>query len=265
MATLHSILRFLVFVLVGLIGPLHSWLRKISRPASHPYSPLNHTQWAQFWALILRWNCGMRMHLYGSLLPESQVVVANHLGYLDILAFLAGGGMNFVSKSDVGGWPLLGNLARSAGTIFLNRESKMDLPRVMSRFSGVIESGSRVIFFPEGTSSDGREVLPFHSSLFEIPAKEGWRIQPAAIYYVLGSGVEGHASTRVCYWGDMEFVPHFRQLLRIPRIECHIRFGSGTVSGTNRKSLCAEVEKEVRELHRQLREELESGGNLGHG
>lgn len=229
------------------------------------YTPLDHAHWAVFWARVLRWNFGIRMHIHGKLLDGSQVLVSNHLGYLDIITFLAAGPVNFVSKADVEKWPLVGGLARSAGTLFLKREKKADIPRVIEAFAGVAASGSRVIFFPEGTSSPGNEVLKFHASLFDLPAREKWNIQPAAIYYTIPGGTAGDTASRICYWGDMEFVPHFREMIRIPSMDCHIVLGDRTFCGSNRKELAAELHHEVDRLFGKLRSDALQQSQLSSG
>lgn len=189
----------------------------------------------------------------GQLRDEAQVIVSNHLGYLDIICFLRAGAMNFVSKYGVKEWPLVGALAKSAGTLFLRREKRGDIPRVLASFDQIIDSGSRVIFFPEGTSSGGESVLPFHSSLFQMAAQKRWKIQTAAIYFEIGENDPGEASERVCYWGDMEFVPHFKQMMFLDRIECHIYIRDEIFCDDNRKALASQLHEVVSENLTELK------------
>ncbi len=240
MRKFHAIFKFLVFVFVGIIGPLDSRFRSFLK--LRKLNPREKYQWATLWAAVLRWNFGIRVHNYGgNINPDAQLLVSNHLGYLDIISFLKLCPMNFVSKSDVEEWPLVGWLADCAGTLFLNREKKSDIPKVLNSFNQVLESRSRVIFFPEGTSSGGSSVLPFHSSLFHLAAKNEWVIQTLAIKFTIPKKCEGSASERVCYWGDMEFVDHFKQMILLPRIDCHIYINESVYSGKNRKVLAADL------------------------
>lgn len=246
--------RFLVFVFVGIVGPMDSLVRRMVMSCAGGYTSRHRAGWAIFWARVLTWNFGFRVYIHGRRDPgSSQVIVSNHLSYMDILCYLAAGEMNFVSKADVRSWPLVSGLAVSAGTLFLRREKKADIPRVIEAFASVIRSGSRVIFFPEGTSSGGEEVLPFHSSLFDLPARERWKIQPSAIFYSIPGETSEFVAQKVCYWGDMEFLPHFLQLMRIGRVDCHIVFGDNIISGDNRKALAAQLHDEVVQLHHQAR------------
>lgn len=244
MGAIQAIFKFLVFVLVGIFGPLDNRVRALLK--FRRLTPLEKYKWATFWASILRWNFGIRVHVDGGRIdPESQILISNHLGYLDIISFLKLSSMNFVSKADVEKWPLVGWLADSAGTLFLNRDKKSDIPKVLNSFEEILDSGSRVIFFPEGTSSGGHDVLPFHSSLFHLAAKNEWRIQTLAIYFKIPEECEGEASERVCYWGDMEFVDHFKQMILLPRIDCHIYINDSIYCGKNRKLLAAELNQVV--------------------
>jgi 1-acyl-sn-glycerol-3-phosphate acyltransferase len=180
-------------------------------------------------------------------LPGAGVIVSNHLGYLDIVVFAACMPMVFVSKSEVGGWPGIGTLAKLAGTIFLNRARKSDLANAAARMKLAVESGVPVLFFPEGTSSDGSHVLPFHAGLFAPAAEGGWPVTPASIRYELD---EGSVEDEVCYWSDMTFLPHFWNLLSKRRIRARVRFGEPLSTGPDRKALATASHVAVAALHR---------------
>lgn len=184
-------------------------------------------------------------------LPEAGVIVSNHLGYLDIVVFAACLPMVFVSKSEVGGWPGIGTLAKLAGTIFLNRARKSDLANAAVRMKLAVESGVPVLFFPEGTSSDGSQVLPFHTGLFQPAAESGWPVAPASIRYELE---DGSVEDEVCYWRDMTFLPHFWNLLSKRRIHARVRFGEPLPPNRDRKALATASQVAVAALHRVVGE-----------
>jgi 1-acyl-sn-glycerol-3-phosphate acyltransferase len=143
-------------------------------------------------------------------------VVANHASWLDIFVLNAGQRVCFVSKSDVRGWPGIGWLARATGTVFIDRERRgaarqRDLLRMR------LAMGHLLLFFPEGTSTDGLRVLPFRSTLFSAffgDAPAGLAVQPVSISYVAPPGVDARFYG---WWGEMNFGPHLLKVLARPR------------------------------------------------
>jgi len=174
--------------------------------------------------------------------PSGGLLVANHLTYLDILVLAAAHPMVFVAKSEVRAWPVFGWLARMGGTLFVRRDHRGDVSRVNAELAAAVAAGSVVVVFPEGTSSDGHEVLPFRSSLLAPAAAGAWPVTPAWIGYEMP---EGSVEDEVCYWRDMVFLPHFLNLLSQPRINATIRFGRTVVAGTDRKRVALELHDAV--------------------
>jgi 1-acyl-sn-glycerol-3-phosphate acyltransferase len=112
------------------------------------------------------WVLGMRLEVIGTPMPGSAVAVANHTSWLDIFALNAFDDIYFVAKSEVANWPMIGWLARATGTQFITRDRKqaqLHLQLLQHR----LRHGHRLLFFPEGTSTDGRRVLPFKPTLFQ--------------------------------------------------------------------------------------------------
>jgi len=151
----------------------------------------------------------------------------------------------FVAKSEVAGWPVLGALAFAARTIFVRRGLRADLPRVVRRMQDAGRNGLGVVFFPEGTSSAGEDVLPFRSSLFEAPLQAGHPLFCASLTYATPAGAPS-ARTSVCWWGDMTFPDHFWGMLKLPRIDGRIVFGGRPVAGGTRKELARSAHEAVR-------------------
>ncbi len=182
-------------------------------------------------------------------MPPDGLVVSNHLSYLDILCYSSIAPCVFVSKSEVRNWPVFGRLATNGGTIYVDRESKADAHRVAKELETALRSGVRVVLFPEGTSSDGSQVLRFHAPLFESAVRAGTTITPAALRYEMQ---EGDAAREVCYWGDMTFGPHFLKLLSRGGVTAQIVMGTPQQGFDDRKSASAKLRSEVVELHGQL-------------
>jgi len=177
--------------------------------------------------------------------PRAGLLVSNHLGYLDILVLAARQPAVFVSKADVRGWPVFGFLTRLAGTLFVRRERRGDVSPLNEQMAAVLRTGVVLVVFPEGTSSDGRQVLPFFSSLLQPAVAAGCPVTPAFIRYELA---DGSVADEVCYWGDMTFGPHFLNLLTKRAIRAQVRFGAARPPGGDRKPLARELQEAVRDL-----------------
>jgi lyso-ornithine lipid O-acyltransferase len=178
--------------------------------------------------------------------PRGAVVVANHLGYLDILVLASLAPCVFVAKREVRVWPVFGWFARRAGTCFIDREKRADVARVAAEFAPVIAAGANLVLFLEGTSTDGGAVLPFRSSLLEPVARAGWPAVPTALAYAVPA--PHSAADEVCWWGDMTLAPHLLHLAGLPRIDATVRWGEPVSPCADRKALAAELHAAVRRL-----------------
>ncbi len=176
-----------------------------------------------------------------------DLIVANHVSYLDILVLGATCPSVFVAKREVRTWPVFGWFARCAGTRFIDRERRADVARVGAEFAPVIAEGLSVVMFLEGTSSDGREVKPFKSSLLAPAVERQWTVVPVALSYSVPDGHD--VTTEVCWWGDMTLAPHLLHLLGLPRITAHVAWGPVETSHTDRKALAARLHHRVTRLH----------------
>lgn len=167
---------------------------------------------------------GVRMLLRGQFSPRRPLLIAaNHVSYLDI--FVLGSRIPgvFVSKDEVQQWPLIGWIARLQNTIFISRRpgnSRLELNPIV----GHLSQGHNVFLFPEGTSTDGRRLLPFKSSLFEAAIQGGAYVQPVALVYRHRHGGPLSAKERALYtWGtDAPFLSHFAKMLLRPGVACEI-------------------------------------------
>ena len=127
---------------------------------------------------------GVGMRVSGSPVPGGVLMVSNHISWLDILAMHAVCPQaRFVSKADVKRWPLISQLAGAAGTLYLERDRKRDALRVVHVIAQSLQSGQMVAVFPEGTTSDGRAVLPFHANLLQAAIATESSVQPVALRF----------------------------------------------------------------------------------
>jgi 1-acyl-sn-glycerol-3-phosphate acyltransferase len=154
--------------------------------------------------------------------PTHGLVVSNHLSYLDVIIISSVMPCFFVAKADVSRWPYFGRAARSGGTIFLDRSSLASAMSVAEEMSERLKLQVPVLLFPEGTSTDGSEVLPFHSRLIDPATSAGAPITAAAIRYVIEGGVE---ERELCWYGNEAFMPHLWKVLGVSGFSGQLRFG----------------------------------------
>lgn len=191
---------------------------------------------------------GIRVAPKGAL-PSSapRFVVANHVSWTDIIALASLYPFVFLAKAEVANWPVLGLLARLQGTIFVRRGARAEIPRVNAALCETLRNGRDMVVFPEGTSSDGTQVLRFNPAHFDaVQSFTGEAVvAPVAIRYAKRDG----APVDVGWYGDMTFLPHLWALMKGGGVRCHIMFGDPVdARGKDRKSIAAETETQVREL-----------------
>lgn len=167
---------------------------------------------------------GLRMRVRGVPMRVPGAQVANHAGWLDIFTLNAVQPVYFVSKAEVAGWAGIGVLARAVGTVFIARRAS-EAAEQARMLAGRLVVGHRLLFFPEGTSSDAQRVLPFKPALFEAFFADGLRdeisVQPVSVVYRAPSGKDARFYG---WWGDMAFAPHFLQVLAHPGGSVEVEF-----------------------------------------
>jgi len=137
-----------------------------------------------WWARGMLRALGLRLDAQGTFRPAAKLVVANHVSWLDIMAIHAVCPQaRFVSKADVRHWPLVSRLVDAAGTLYLERDKRRDALRVVHRMAEALAAGQTVAVFPEGTTSDGRGLLPFHANLLQAAIATSTPVQPVALRY----------------------------------------------------------------------------------
>lgn len=190
----------------------------------------------QRWARSVGRRVGMRVLVDGEPPDGPFALVANHLGYIDIVALWSVVPGVFVARADVVRWPLVGLASRLVGTIPIDRARKRDLLQVVPALCEALAVGRNVIFFPEATSSPGATVLPFRSPLFESVVRREVPVVAVSIRYASPTA-EVPAAERLCWWGDMTFAGHVFELLKLSGFEVHLRFSQPIDSGEDRKAL----------------------------
>lgn len=197
--------------------------------------------WTRFFLQWFGEALGLDVRVEGTPVGRDVLYVANHLSWLDILAMGGATPTGFVSKDDVGQWPLVGMLARIGGTIFIDRQSRRAARGQADQLGLALMEHRPITLFPEGTTNDGASLFPFRPALFAsvAPAPPGVVIQPVAIDY-------GDAATEIAWTGDEDLGPNARTVLNRPGpLVCTLRFLPPLAPSDDRKQLAAQAQAAV--------------------
>jgi len=168
------------------------------------------------------------------------LVVCNHMSYLDIIVMASLRPFVFVSSVDMRETPFVGMIAELGGTFFVERRNASRLRDEIKEIAALMEKGFAVVLFPEGTSTDGSQVLPFRAPFIESARKAGVPVYPCCLKYESINGEPFSDLNRdlVCWYGDMEFEPHFESLFRMESVKASLRvMASADASHADRKEL----------------------------
>ena len=192
---------------------------------------------------------GMGFETRGTLMRDHGAVVANHTSWLDIFALNARKRIYFVSKSEVAGWPGIGVLARVTGTVFIDRDPRQARQQT-EIFQTRLKLGHKLLFFPEGTSTDGLRVLPFKTTLFAAffapELRDFLYVQPVSVVY---HAPMGEPARFYGWWGEMDFAPNLLKVLsarRQGRVELIYHPALKVADFPDRKALARACEAAVR-------------------
>jgi 1-acyl-sn-glycerol-3-phosphate acyltransferase len=183
------------------------------------------------------------------------MLVANHISWLDILVLHAAGFCRFVAKSDIQRWPVIGTMATEAGTLYIERESRRDALRVVHHMRDALLRGEVVGVFPEGTTSDGRTLLPFHANLIQAAISAQSPVLPVALEFV--DAQTGAISMAPIYIGDQSLGGSVWRTLTTPGIRAVVSYGvPQPAEGRERREWAAGLRSSVA----ALRGPQDSGG-----
>jgi 1-acyl-sn-glycerol-3-phosphate acyltransferase len=171
---------------------------------------------------------GIEVDVVGTF-PENGAVISNHLGYLDIVVYASLHSCVFVSKAELQEVPVLGWMTTMAGTVYVARGHGGSAVKARSGMQAAADASLPVVFFPEGTTTNGSELLKFHSGLLAQAMESGLPVTAAYLRYSLGAGNDATVADDVCYWGDAKMLPHIFKLLGLRGLRVQVRFGEGPI------------------------------------
>lgn len=188
-------------------------------------SPEQQQARVQAWSVGLLARAGITLEVRGTPPVQGPVLlVANHLSWLDIPVMHAARYCRFISKSDVQAWPIVGALATAAGTLYIERSSRRDALRVVHRMHEALRAGQVLAVFPEGTTGDGRTLLPFHANLLQAAVSADAPVQPVGLRFV--DRTTGATSFAPSYIGDETLVGSIWRTLAAPAITAVVHYGA---------------------------------------
>lgn len=208
--------RVLLLVLSGLLQIVFVFPR---------LAPAQRAQRVQAWAGQMLRRLGVQLEVVGT--PPQHgplLLVCNHISWLDILVVHAARHCRFIAKSDVRHWPLVGRLATGAGTLYIERASPRDALRVVHHMAQALQGGDMLAVFPEGTTSDGTVLLPFHANLIQAAISAPAPVLPLALRFM--EGRTGLPSQAMSYIDDETLVGSVWRTLHARGLRARVVFGT---------------------------------------
>lgn len=253
LSTIRAALAAIAIVFVFLVPALPFFVvRKLN---------LRAADWVAFlFSKTVLWLLRVRVTWAGEPIASAPVMMAsNHICWLDIFVLNSLTPMYFIAKKDVDSWPVVGPILRQTGVVYVNRESRAAVRDTVGLIAKRMGRGLPIVLFAEGTSTDGRRVLPFRSSLFGIDfATIGGEkspppsIQPCAIVYTRRNGLRLRHGERpgLAWIGDMTLLPHLWSTLIGGPLDVTVSLGKPVPVSAfdSRKDLSTNVENTVREM-----------------
>ena len=179
----------------------------------YPFLNPARRQWvARWWSRRVLSLCQMRWVVHGELPAGPRMFVMNHISWLDIYTLNSLRPSQFVAKAEIRTWPLIGLLCQRAGTIFIERGKRHAVHDVIHILAQRLRDGQSAAVFPEGTTTCGNELLPFHANLIQAALQAGVPVTPVALRYAY----QGQRSEVPAYVGEMSLVQSMRRVLMHP-------------------------------------------------
>ena len=228
--------RVFTHVLGGVVqgGLVFRWLSKPQRERQ-----------VRRWALTMLKRFRVDLRIVGAPAQAGpMLLIANHISWVDILALLSVCPCRFVAKADVEHWPLLGTIVTGGGTLYVKRESRRDAMRVALRMTQALKDGDILAVFPEGTTSDGSSVLPFHSGLIQAAISADAPVQPVVLQIV--EGRSGRPSRAASYMGDESLAGSLWRTLCARELCAVVTFGAPQrAAGRDRRAWARDLRDEI--------------------
>ena len=177
----------------------------------------------------------------GDVVHAPKMLVSNHISWMDVFVLGSVYQGHFIAKNEIRFWPVLGQIITSAGTLYIKRGVHSAIKKMSSQIGQIIKNKENVLFFPEGETSDGRQIKKIYSGLFESAIIAGMDVQPLLIIY---SDSSGYPSQSVPYIDKQHLLSSIWKVLGEKKITVHL-FALETISSKEytRKEIGQQVNK----------------------
>jgi 1-acyl-sn-glycerol-3-phosphate acyltransferase len=235
MGTALRKLRLVVHLLLG----MWTVATRFSKVSAEERMRLNRE-----WSIEMLRLSGMKLVVHNdeARLDAGALVVGNHISWIDIYVINAWRPTPFVSKAEIRKWPVVGWLAEKLDTVFVQREKRSDAKRIMHELSDRLQKGELMCVFPEGTTTDGQSLLPFHANMFQAAVSASVPVQPICLMY---EDASGRLSTAPAYIGDMTLNDSLNAVLSASPMTAHLYVCNPLAPGADRRLLASEAQATV--------------------
>lgn len=205
---------------------------------------------ARLWGSGIARIIGLNIKIHGDASTfKGGLIVSNHTGYIDIITHAASFPLRFTPKADIAKWPFLGWFLALNHPIWIDRGSRRSAKKTLDEFKETMAHDIPLIVYPEGTSTDGNEILKFKPTLFEATVNSDIPILPVLTRYKQPEG-----SPTVCWYGDMSLIPHVWQILGRKRIDAELYLLAPVYPGQkSRKELAEHVYSIMNDKFKEIR------------
>lgn len=216
-----------------------------------PNNP-NNTRYVQYFCRKLARVFNLNVQVHGEIPRKPALWVSNHISWLDIPVLGSAARVFFLAKAEIANWPCVGKLAKSGGTLFIQRGSG-DSARVREQIAQFLQQDIPVLFFPEATTTDGTKIKKVHGRILAAAIEANRPVQICLICYV---NQAGKLDSIAPYIDDISFLQHVKNVFAMPEVTVHLMaLPTIEVTGHSVDSLTALVQNQMNvglvELHQK--------------
>lgn len=208
-----------------------------------PVEPWRNTL-LKYWSRSICSILDMTITVKGTAPKPPFIVVSNHVSYLDVVPLYGVLDCTFIAKKEIRSWPLIGFMAKTLGVIFIDRSVRSDVDRVNREQIKSLNGYQGILLFPEGTTSDGSEILRLRSPLLQTAIQADLPVHVVTLYYETADS-DIPATDSVCWHGDISIGKHAFRMAKTTRIECVVTISQEPVPGTDRKELAEMLQEKM--------------------
>ena len=185
------------------------------------YKDINNPQNTRYVQYFCRRLCkvfNIDVHVHGDIPRKPALWVSNHISWLDVAVLGSGARVFFLAKAEIEKWPVFGKLAKSGGTLFIQRGSG-DSIKIREQITAFLKQDIPVLFFPEATTTDGSKVKKGHGRILGAAIEAQRDVQICLICYVNQQGGLDQVSPFI---GNISFAEHVKKVLEMPQVTAHL-------------------------------------------